>query len=113
MRALVSRVLIGAHDESGAVDAAELDDATIDALGRRIGELDALSDMDVRLICPACTATWGAPFEPVSYVWSEVATIAQRLLRDVHRLAAAYGWSEADILAMSATRRLHYLALSA
>jgi hypothetical protein len=33
------------------------------------------------------------------------------MVREVHRMASAYGWREADILAMSAFRRQRYLEL--
>jgi hypothetical protein len=47
----------------------------------------------------------------VSFLWSEIHSWAQRLLRDVHAIAAAYGWREGDILAMNPLRRQAYLEL--
>jgi hypothetical protein len=51
-------------------------------------------------------------FDVVSYLWGEIEDWAERLLRDVHSLAAAYGWSERDIVGMSALRRRLYLELA-
>jgi hypothetical protein len=45
------------------------------------------------------------------FLWFEVRNAAQRLLREVHELAYAYGWSESAILAMSFHRRQNYLAM--
>ncbi len=36
---------------------------------------------------------------------------ARALLRDVHRLALAYGWAERDILGLTLDRRLAYRML--
>ena len=54
-------------------------------------------------------ASWQLTLDIVSFLWSEISSLAKRHLREVHTLAWAYGWSEADILAMSPARRQFYL----
>jgi hypothetical protein len=48
-------------------------------------------------------------FDIVSFLWTEIAAEAKRLLREVHILASAYGWREADIFSLSPLRRQFYL----
>jgi hypothetical protein len=83
--------------------------ALVEALDARLSLADAHADIRLNLNCTACAACWRAPFDIASYLWSEVDAWALRLLRDVHRLARAYGWREADILALSSSRRQCYL----
>jgi hypothetical protein len=47
----------------------------------------------------------------VSFFWQELDDWADRVLRDVHELASAYGWPENEILALSPRRRQCYLDL--
>jgi hypothetical protein len=54
---------------------------------------------------------WRAAYDIASSLWQDIEYRSQRVVADVHRLAAAYAWSEADILAMSAARRRLYLAM--
>jgi len=77
----------------------------------RLSLADPHADIRLDLDCSACQARWQAPFDIVPFLWSAVDAWALRLLRDVHRLARAYGWREADILALSPPRRRCYLEL--
>jgi hypothetical protein len=61
---------------------------------------------------PGLRHSWDVLFDIVSFFWAEIGAWAQRLLREVHALASAYGWREADILALSAWRRRQYLDLA-
>jgi hypothetical protein len=63
------------------------------------------------VICPSCGCSWQTIFDIVSYLWTEVTVVAQRVLVDVHELARAYGWPETEILSMSAARRQFYLEM--
>jgi hypothetical protein len=74
-----------------------------------MAERDPQAELLLDLTCPACAHRWEAPFDIVPFFWTEIATEAKRLLREVHTLARSYGWREADVLAMSATRRRSYL----
>lgn len=88
---------------------AGLTDAQVDAVSGALREADAQAEVSVALSCPACGQPWSAVFDIVAYVWQEIDAWAQRMLDDVHALAAAYHWREDDILAMSAWRRQQYL----
>ena len=59
----------------------------------------------------ACGAVWDALFDAGEFLWNEVAACAQRLLRQIHLLARAYGWRESEILSLSPVRREAYLEL--
>lgn len=77
----------------------------------RMAEADPQADVQIDAECPACAHRWREPFDIVSFLWTEVSTLARRLLVDVHDLATAYGWSERDILALSPARRNAYLEM--
>ncbi len=81
------------------------------ALTGRMADLDPQGDIRLALTCPRCARQWQAPFDIVSYLWSELQAWALDLLRDIHELARAYGWREADILNLSAWRRQAYLEM--
>jgi hypothetical protein len=81
------------------------------AVAAAMVQADPLLDLQIALRCPECDHTWMAPFDVMTFVWREVDSWAQRLLRDVHTLAKAYGWCERDILALSPRRRAWYLRL--
>ncbi len=72
---------------------------------------DPRSAIELALACPACGAQWSTPFDIASFLGGEISIAAERLARDVHDLARAYGWREADIVAMSPWRRQLYLDL--
>jgi len=101
---LVSRAIVGE-----AADVSEADEAAIAA---RLAELDPQADLVFDLACAECGATFRAPFDIASFLWSEVSTQARRLIEDVAALARAFKWSESDILAMSPQRRQRYLELA-
>jgi hypothetical protein len=81
------------------------------AIADCMGQADPQTDVQLDLTCPACGHDWRAPFDIVSYLWSEINAWAGRLLGEVHTLAFTYGWDEADILAMSSARRRRYLEM--
>ena len=96
---LVRRCLVQGRPRRGAAD----------ALARALAGADTV----VALTCPACAATWDAPFDPGAFLLSEIRAEAARLLGEVAALARAYGWSEEDVLALSPLRRRAYLELAA
>ena len=93
------------------VASSEMPDEIIDAAIERIAKADPQADVQIDLVCPCCSHEWGAGFDIVSYLWSELHARAVHLLREVHALASAYGWSESDILRMSPHRRQCYLEM--
>src|SRR3954454_12972128 len=82
-----------------------------EAVVRRIAEADPRARIELALECPDCGHPWSAPFDIVSFLWSELDACARRLVADVHTLASAYGWRESDVLALSRARRDAYLEL--
>jgi len=104
-RALAAQCLL---DEAAAPVLA-LD--TLNAIAARMAEADPQAEVQLALTCPDCGHHWMALFDIVGFLWSEINTWAQRMLREVHTLASAYGWREADILALSPLRRQRYLQL--
>jgi hypothetical protein len=95
---------------NGAKQAAEqLPAQIVEALTQSMARADPQADVQLQVTCPACGCEWLATFDIASFLWSEINDWAQRLLREMHVLASAYGWREADILAMSAQRRQLYL----
>lgn len=111
-RALLARCLMEARDAGGATISAEsLPDHVVAAVAAQMSEADPQADVQLQLACPACQHRWQAVFDIANFLWKEIHAWAQRTLRDVHRLARAYGWREADVLALSPTRRQIYLEL--
>jgi hypothetical protein len=110
-RELVARAVTAVELDGAAVDPRALPDAVVAAIGRRLGELEPLLDVQLELACPGCAHAFAAPFDPGAYLWREVAVRARRLVRDVDRLARAYGWTEAEVIALPPVRRRAYLEL--
>ncbi|WP_152523825.1 MULTISPECIES: phage baseplate protein [Paenibacillus] len=93
------------------IPAEELPENIIVALSKRVEQSDPHALIEFDLICPACGESWQNQFDIVTFFWKEIEFQAQRLLREVHMLAMAYGWPESDILALSTTRRQFYLEM--
>lgn len=109
---LLMRCLLGARRNGRARAVDRLPARVLDAVVRRMGELDTQADPQAALSCPACAHAWHAPFDIVSFLWAEIEAWVHRTLREVHVLASAYSWREADILALSPWRRQVYLELA-
>jgi hypothetical protein len=104
---------VTASDQTGKpVPAAELPEDVVDAAVACMAEADPQADVRLAVTCPSCGATWEVPFDPGSFLWSEVEAWARRTVLEVHQLAAAYGWTEADVLALGPRRRQAYLELT-
>jgi hypothetical protein len=80
-------------------------------LGSTILNADPFSLITLDLTCPACGHESERIFDPVSLFWRDIEREALQLLRNVGRLALAFGWSESDILSLSPQRRQHYLSM--
>jgi hypothetical protein len=90
---------------------AAISDEVLSTLETRMAQADPGANIQLELQCPACGNVWLALFDIVSFFWREIDTWAQRILREVHALASAYGWSEAEILSLSSWRRQFYLEM--
>lgn len=76
-------------------------------------QADPLAALEIALTCAECSADFAVPVEPADLVAREIDRLVDRMLREVHLLASAYGWSEDQVLAIPAARRARYLALVA
>jgi hypothetical protein len=108
---LLERCVAEARVNGGDVAVHQLPTEVVSALSVKMAELDPQGDVQLALNCPACHHHWTAPFDVVSFLWTEIECWANRLLREVHVLASAYGWRESDILALSDARRRAYLEI--
>lgn len=109
---LLERCLLEASTSEGeSVGIDQLPDTALQAMVQAMDQADSQANLLVSLTCPACSHSWEALFDIVSFLWAEVNSWAERILQAVHLLARAYGWREADILAMSPTRRAIYLQM--
>lgn len=110
-RRLLERCLLSSARAGVECAAADLPDEVLEAVAAEMGRADPQADVQLSLTCPDCGRRWDSPFDIVSYFWGELHAWAQRVLREVHALATAYGWREADILALSPLRREIYLQM--
>ncbi len=106
---LMKRCVLTAHREGQPIAMDQMPSQILERVEEEMSKLDAQANIQVELECPSCRRGWTTAFDILAFFWSELDAWAQRLLIEVHKLAAAYGWREADILAMSATRRSIYL----
>jgi hypothetical protein len=81
------------------------------AVVERIAACDPYAELLFELTCPECGLVWQSLLDIAGFLWAELDTRAQRLLREVHALASAYGWTQAEILALTERRRAGYLRL--
>jgi hypothetical protein len=108
---LVARCFAHAVQDHVPIAIDQLPAPIVDAVIARMAELDPQADVALDVACPWCGYSWLEPFDIVSFLWSELAAWARRLLNDVHVIASAYGWSEHDILALTPARRSAYLEM--
>jgi len=108
---LLESCLIEARHQGAMASAAALPEAVIELAERRLAEADPDSDIRIRTTCPGCGAEQRMTFDIVGFFWREIDAWSQRMLREVHTLAMAYGWSEDEILALGSVRRQCYLDL--
>lgn len=110
-RALLERCVERAMRGNTEVACSALPEHVTRALVQRMAEADPQAEIQLALVCPACAHQWQMTFDIVAFFWDEINAWANRMLREVHTLASAYGWRETDILLMSAWRRQRYLEL--
>ncbi|EKV00401.1 hypothetical protein Lepto7375DRAFT_2514 [Leptolyngbya sp. PCC 7375] len=108
---ILERCILSAHYQGQPVSPDHIPPRINQALLEKMEQIDQQADIQLAVSCPDCGHQWQAPFDILSFFWQELTAWAQRILRDVHQLASAYGWREADILAMSPQRRQFYLEM--
>ncbi|WP_313494340.1 hypothetical protein [Achromobacter animicus] len=87
---------VGAPPDASLPQGAALDD-----IEARMEALDPAANIELSLRCADC-----------AQAWDDISLCARGLLRDVHRLARAYGWTEPQVLALGPARRAAYLELA-
>lgn len=70
---------------------------------------DPLLAFAFTMTCPVCGGAAEHALDLEALALARLQARQTRLLRDVHRLARAYGWTEAEILAVPSSRRACYL----
>jgi len=108
---LLRRAVVEARRGGEPVTADALTETEQAELLRALEHADPLARLECALTCPTCGHGWNALFDIAAFLWSEVETVARRLLYEVHALASAYGWREAEILALPQRRRWAYLEM--
>jgi hypothetical protein len=108
---LFTRAVRSASHAGMPVAAEDLPANLREEASQRLAEAEPQVDTRLALTCAACGSAWQAPFDILSFLWTELDAWAARLLNEVHALAAAYGWAERDILALSPARRRRYLQM--
>ena len=108
---LLRRCVMSARQGPVEVALDRLPEHILSAIVARMAEIDPQANVQLAVSCPNCHEKWEATFDIAGFFWSEVDAWGQRLVREVHALASAYGWREVDIVAMSPLRRQMYLEL--
>ncbi len=109
---LLRRCVLSSEYENSFCDIDQLPEPVIQALSRRIEELDPQSEIRIQLTCPLCSHGWDVFFDITGFLWEEINEWALRMLQTVHKLARAYGWTEREILSLSPVRRQLYLGMT-
>lgn len=113
-RELLRRCVLRIEDENGhELDAGALPTGVVERIEQAMAQRDPQADLTLSLTCPACGASWLAPFDAGDVVARELHERQADLLREVHTLALHYHWSEAEILGLTCRRRRQYLDLIA
>jgi hypothetical protein len=108
---VLERCVLAARHRGKEVAVDQLPSDVLEAIVERMAEADPQADVQLALSCPDCSHEWQATFDIVTFFWQEINAWSQRILRQVHVLASAYGWHEAEILALSPERRQIYLEM--
>lgn len=106
---LFNRCIASAVRGETVIDPKVLPVSVTNSVIAEIARRDALSDMHFSSVCRNCGNKWIAPFDIVSFLWSEIEARAIRLMQEVNQLASVYGWNEREILSLSPLRRNMYL----
>ena len=85
--------------------------AFLEAVLKKFDEVHGAAELRCTIECPECLANETLDLDIAAFLWLEVRHAAQRLMREVHVLASAYGWSESSIVSMSPQRRNAYLEM--
>jgi hypothetical protein len=107
---LLERCVLSTTIAGSPAAASDVPPAVIEALSHAMAEADPQATTEIDLGCPACAHRWIEGFDIGSFLGEALDRWAERLLDQVHVLAASHGWSEREILALSPARRAQYVA---
>lgn len=110
-RIFIQRCISAANRKGRKISKMKLPKSVIKVLEDRIAEIDPQAEIRLDLRCDMCEHRWQIDFDIASFLWTEIAARAKRLLYDVYALARFYGWSEQDILSINPLRRKFYLEM--
>lgn len=105
---LIKQCVLTVHGPAGVLPVESLTEEMAEEIAVRLAETDAGASMQVLISCP-CSHEWTEEFDIRSFLWTELADWAGRMLQEVHELASVYGWPETEILRLSTWRRRAYL----
>jgi hypothetical protein len=108
--ALLERSCTATDSQGRRVAACDLPPSVVAEVEAHMEKCDPAGSLDLH--CVACGHDWRQQFDIGAFLWSELDAWARSSLREIHKLARAYGWRERDILALGARRRRHYLELA-
>lgn len=98
-------VIVGPGDTAAHVG----DDLAHDLI-EALAEKDSGACTPIEFRC-GCGSAHLQEFDIRSFLWTELASWAERIVTEVHQLASVYGWRESEILGLPARRRRAYLEL--
>jgi hypothetical protein len=75
------------------------------AVEEAIEDAAPLIDLDIKTSCPECGAAQAVHFDIQFYLLRALEMERPRMLREIHRIATAYGWSLAEILSLRRSER--------
>jgi hypothetical protein len=77
----------------------------LEELEEAIEEAAPVLDLDIDTRCPECGAPQRLRFDVQFYLLRALEQERGRMLREIHRIASAYGWSMQEILALERSER--------
>jgi hypothetical protein len=85
--------------------------ANPDAVQAAMDAIAPVLSLEMNAHCPECGECQPVHFDIQSYLLSMLESEQEQFVREVHRLATAYGWSLEEILGLPRRRRRAYVAL--
>jgi hypothetical protein len=110
-QALLHRCILRVTKDGAERSARDLPTEFTAIITAQMAAADPQAQVEIALSCVACSHKWSVGFDIVQYFWNEINAWANRLLREIHAIASAYGWRENEILSLSPARRQFYMDL--
>jgi hypothetical protein len=110
-QALLQRCVVHVTKDGVEKASCDLPPGIAATISARMAAADPQAQVEIALSCVACRHKWSLAFDIAHYFWNEINAWANRMLREIHAIASAYGWREEEILALSPRRRQFYVDL--